>query len=172
MNAKYKKSLKIITLLITAAIVATASATTYNYMYIKGSASITTGGLSWALGSSAPGAATVSGYNVNNLNFSILKNTFQNFTDSVRLTNADGTSHTFSLASTVTAGDTSKFTTFDMVVYQTDGTRIAKLSVKNQESAASLTILGSETLYVRFEVDPLLDADSGYMAFTIQLTYT
>ena len=172
MNAKIKKSLKIITLLITALIIATVSATTYNYMYIKGGATITAGGLSWALGTSAPGGAAVSGYNVNNLNFSILKNSQQNFTDSLHIVNADNAIHAFNLTATVIAGDTSKFTTFDMVVYQPDGTRVTSLSVKDAGSATGSTIGALATLYVRFEIDPLLDADSGYMAFTIQLTYT
>jgi hypothetical protein len=172
MNVKFKKSLKIVTLLVTALVIATASAQVYSYMYIKGSASITTGGLSWAKGASAPAGATVNGYTVNNLNFSVPENTFQNFTDSLELTNHDATSHTFDLATTITAGSAADFTTFDMIVYNAAGARLGTVNIKTAGSATGIAIAASTTLYVRFEIDPVTDTSSGYLAFTIQLTYT
>jgi hypothetical protein len=71
----------------------------------------------------------------------------------------------------VTGGNTTKFTTFDLVVYKSGGLGIAKISVKNGGTASNLAIDNLETLYIRFEVDPLLDETSGDMAFTIKLTY-
>jgi len=50
MNVKYKKSLKIVTLLITAILIATASAQVYRYMYISGTVAIGNTGLRWVLG--------------------------------------------------------------------------------------------------------------------------
>jgi hypothetical protein len=172
MNTKIKKSMKLITLLITTLCIAIASAQVYSYMYINGSASITTGGLEWQKGTSAPAGATVVGYNVNNLNLTIQENNFKNFTDCLRIVNNDATTaHTFDLSTTVTSGDPSKFTTFDLIVYQTDGTRLATLSVKTGGSASDVPIAGGETVYIRFEVDPVTDATSGYLAFTTTLTY-
>jgi hypothetical protein len=173
MKLNLKKSLKIATLLISSLLIAVASAQIYSYMYIKGSASITTGGLSWALGTSAPSGATVDGYTVNNLNFSVPENTFQNFTDSLELTNNDATSHTFDLATTITSGNAADFTTFDMIVYNSAGDRLATVDITTAGSATGIAIAASpETLLVRFEIQPVTDVSSGSLDFTIQLTYT
>jgi hypothetical protein len=174
MNAKYKKSLKIVTLLISAIIIATASATTYSYMFIHGGATISTGILSWTLGTSAPSGAQINGHTADNFNFSIPQDTFQNFTDSLRLVNSDGSNgYSFDLSTDVTAGDTSKYTTFNMVVYDSGGAGLDSLDVLTEEStSSSLTIDASETLYIRFEIEPLTGESSGYLAFTVQLTYT
>ena len=138
MKLNLKKSLKIVTLLILSLVIAVASSQVYSYMYIKGSASITTGGLSWALGVSAPSGATVNGYTVNNLNFSVPENTFQNFTDSLELTNNDATCHTFDLATTITAGSAADFTTFDMIVYNAAGARLGTVNIKTAGSATGI----------------------------------
>ena len=166
-----KKSLKLLFLLFTALLIGTVSAQIYSYMYIQGSGSITTGGLSWQLGSTAPGGASVVGYTITNLNLTTQQNTFRNFTDCLRLVNNDASSHTFSLQATLTGGNSTKFTTFDLAVYTLAGARIAKISIKTQGTASGLTIAASQTLYVRFEVDPLIGESSGSMAFTVKLTY-
>jgi len=171
MKLNYRKSAKLITLAITSLLIAAVSAQVYSYMYIQGSGTITTGGISWVKGTTAPAGAVVQGHTVTNLNLTVPENTFQNFTDCLRLVNNDASSHTFGLETTVTGGNASKFTTFDLAVYQLSGTRITKISVKNQQSASGLTITASQTLYVRFEVDPLTGETSGYMAFTVKLTY-
>jgi hypothetical protein len=171
MRFNYRKSAKLITLAITSLLIAAVSAQVYSYMYIQGSGTITTGGMSWAKGNTAPAGAVIQGHTVTNLNLTVPENTFKNFTDCLRLINNDASNHTFGLETTVTAGNTTKFTTFNLAVYKLDGTRITKISVKNQESASGLTITASQTLYVRFEVDPLTGEASGYMAFTVKLTY-
>jgi hypothetical protein len=171
MNAKYKKSLKIVTLLVASLVIATVSAQTYSYMFIQGGATITSGVLSWAAGTGAPGGTTIVGPTVSDLNFSVPADTIQNFTDVLHLINAEDSSHTFGLSATVTAGNTTKFTTFDMVVYDSGGARVTSLSVKDGGSVSDQTIDASATLYVRFEVQPLAAETDGYLAFTIQLTY-
>jgi hypothetical protein len=172
MKLNYKRSLKFVTLLVASILIATVSAQIYSYMYIEGGGTITTQELGWQLGSNAPSGATVQGYTVKNLNFSIPTNTFKNFTDSVRLVNNDNShSYRFNLTTTVTGGNTSKFTTFDFVMYKSDWTQVAKFSVKNQGSATNVDIAASETLYIRFEIDPLLDQTTGSMYFTLKLTY-
>ena len=171
MQINIKKSMKFITLAVFAALIATVSAQVYSYMYIQGSGSITTGGMSWAKGATAPAGSSVSGVYVRNLNLSIQADTPKNFTDCLHLTNNDASPHTFSIAAKVTAGNISKFTTFDMVVYQSGGARVGSISVKNDGSTSGLSIGGSTTLYVRFEVVPLTGEITGYMSFTVTLTY-
>jgi hypothetical protein len=171
MNAKYKKSLKIVTLLITAILIATASAQIYSYMYIHGSATISGSELVWSLGDNAPTGASISGYNANDLNFSVPQNTFKNFTDALRLTNNNDTIITFGLAADITGGSTTDFTTLDLVVYDSAGT-IDSLDVLTEGTATDIDIDPSEILYIRFEIDPKLDATTGDVAFTITLTYS
>jgi len=172
-SIKNKKSLKIITLLVASLLIAAASAQVYSYMYIQGSATITTAELSWELGTTAPTGTTVNGYTVENLNFSIPENTFKNYTDCLHLVNNDGSDHDFDLSTAVTAGNTSKFTTFDLVVYDPDTNMgLDRLSVIGEEStASSLTITALDTLAIRFEIDPLTNETDGYLAFTVQLIY-
>lgn len=173
MRINIRKSAKFIMLAIFAALIATVSAQVYSYMYIQGSATITTGGMSWTKGGTAPTGSAIDGVYVKNLNLSITKDTPSNFTDCLLLTNNDATAHTFSIAATVTAGDISKFTTFDMVISQSQsgGIRVGSISVKNSGSATGLSIGASTTLYVRFEVVPVTGQTTGYMAFTVTLTY-
>jgi hypothetical protein len=122
---KNKKSLKIVGLLIASLIIATVSAQVYSYMYINGSATITGSELVWVAGENAPAGTTINGHTVNGLNFSVPQNTFKNFTDALRLTNNKATSISFDLSSAITAGDIADFTTFDLVVYNTAGDRLA-----------------------------------------------
>jgi len=171
MKLNYKRSLKFVTLLISALLIATVSAQIYSYMYIQGSGNITAGGLSWTLGTTAPGTASVQGYTVTNLNLTIQKNTFRNFTDCLHIVNNDATRHIFSVETTVMGGNASKFTTFNLVVYNSTNS-YGTISLKTTGNKASnLYIAGSATMLIRFEVDPLLDAISGYMYFTVKLTY-
>jgi len=172
MNAKYKKSLKIVTLLITALLIATASAQIYSYMYIHGGATISGSELVWGLGENAPTVASISGHTVNNVNFSVPQNTFKNFTDALNITNNNATSITFDLAADITGGSTADFTTLDLVVYDSTGAREGDLDVLTEDTATGIVIASSETLYIRFEIDPLTDATTGDVAFTITLTYS
>ena len=175
MNEKYKKSLKIVSLLVIALLIAGASAEVYSYMYIEGSATISAAELSWALGTSAPSGTSIVGYTVTNLNFSVPQDTFKNYTDCLNIVNNDASNdYNFDLATTITAGDTSKFTTFDMVIYDPDtNIGLDRLDILTEEgTASSLTIAASDTLAIRFEIDPATGETSGYLSFTVQLTYT
>ncbi len=171
MQLNNRKIFKIATLLLTSAIIASVSAVTYSYMYIQGSGSITTGGLSWETGTDAPAGTTISGVYVQNMNFSIPADSPRNFTDSLHLINADNSNHNFGIGATVTSGTPSKFNTFDLVIYNSTDIGIAKVSVKDGASQSGLTISALETLYVRFEVNPVIGETSGGIAFTVTLTY-
>ncbi|MEM2118219.1 MAG: hypothetical protein QW386_04290 [Candidatus Bathyarchaeia archaeon] len=170
MKMNYKKAAKIITLLVTSILIATVSAQIYGYMYIEGSGTITSQELSWQLGSTAPSGATVQGVYVKNLNLSIPMNTPKNFTDCLRLVNNNNTEITFSLEVT-SVGDATNFTTFDLVLYNAAGARLATLNCKTTDIKTGLTIPALTTLYIRFEVTPTTDAESGYLYFTVKVTY-
>jgi len=171
MKINYKRSMKLITLLITSLLIATVSAQIYSYMYIEGSGTITTGGLKWDKGSTAPSGSSIDGYTVRNLNLSIPENTFKNFTDCLHLINQDSTYHTFDLETTVVGGDPTKFTQFDLIVYNSTG-RWATLNLKTSgDTETGIYIAGSDTLLIRFEVNPATNQTSGYLYFTVKLTY-
>jgi len=173
MRLNYKKSLKLITLLITSILIATVSATVYSYMYIEGSGNITGQELKWELGTTAPSGASVLGSYVKNLNLTIPMNNPKNFTDCLRIVNENATGITFDLEISSVYGNTSKFTTFNLIVYNSTNNSYATLDVKTQGNKASdLYIMGSgEKLYIRFEVTPKTNEASGYITFTVKLTY-
>jgi len=174
MKLNYKKSLKFVTLLISAILIATVSAEIYSYMYIEGSGAITTQELKWVLGTSAPSGATVQGSYVKNLNLTIPMNSLlKNFTDCLRIVNDNATGITFDLEITSVYGDISKFTTFNLIVYNSTDDPYATLDVKDQGSIASDLYIkgGGAILYIRFEVTPVTDEISGKIYFTVKLTY-
>ena len=176
MNMNYKRSLKFLTLLIMSILIAAVSADIYSYMFIEGSGTITgSEQLSWVAGASAPAGATFQGAYVKNLNLSIPENTPRNFTDCIELVNNNATaSITFGLEVTAVGGVPTQFTTFDLVLSDAadGGTRLASGSLKTTGTIATgLIIAASDTLYIRFEVNPAVDQTSGYMWFTIRLTY-
>jgi len=168
----YKKMLKFVTLLVTSLLIGTASATVYRYMYIRGSGGITIGGLKWEPGANFPQGASVQGAYVNNLNFSVPKNSILNITDCLRIVNQDNKQYTFKLEVTTVGGDPSNFTKFDLVVYNNStGAVLDRLNLKAQGSTSDISIGASETLYIRFEIETAVDAESGYFYFTVKLTY-
>jgi len=171
MKINYKKMLKFATLLVTSLIIATVSAQIYSYMYIEGSGTIvTTGGLRWELGSSAPSGASIDGYTVKNLNLTIPKNTFRNITDCLRIINDDANGHYFDLQVISVGGSPAKFARFNLAVYNNTGT-YGTLDLRTQgNKVENLYIGGGATLYIRFEIEPVTE-QTGSMYFTVKLTY-
>ena len=107
------------------------------------------------------------------MNLSIPANNPKNFTDCLEIVNNDAANgYTFDLEIVTVGGDPSNFTTFDLVLSNSAGSRLATLNVKTQGSSATgLPIGTSETLYIRFEVTPVTDKTEGYFYFTVKLTY-
>lgn len=171
MQINMKRSMKFITLAVFAALIATVSAQVYSYMYIQGSGEITTGGMKWQKGATAPSTTTIVGATVTNLNLTTPANNSRIFTDCLRLTNNDATSHTFSITSATTGGSAANFDAFDMVVYHDGGLDIATISIKSEGTASDLVIDASETLLVRFELYPTTGQTTGKVSFTVTLTY-
>jgi hypothetical protein len=173
MNAKYKKSLKIVTLLITALLIATASAQIYNYMYIQGTGEITSTGLRWELGTDAPGTAGVSGPTAS-VPMTTNEGNPRNYTDCLHLVNLDGSdTHDFNLTVTSSTGDKSDFTEFHLVLFNAADTEVAVLDLLTQGNYSSTLNIGtSETWRVLFELVPIASPTSGStVTFEVTLIY-
>ena len=110
-----KKSLKFITLLLTALMIGGVSAATYRYMYIDGSVVVGTAKIIWLTGVDAPAGTSIQGSTVTT-NLPVEPGTPQNFTNCLYLKNQDSASHSLNLTITtaVTAGD---FNTAEIHVY-------------------------------------------------------
>ena len=145
MNAKIKKSLKLVSLLITALVIGTVSATTFNYMNITGTGTINDTGLKWASGADDPGQQS-RGPSVSVPLTTNLGNP-RNYTDCLHIVNQDtGFAHSFNITVTTSTGDKADFTEFNLVLFNAAGTQVAVLDLLTQGSAAtSLSIGVSQT---------------------------
>jgi len=173
MNAKYKKSLKIVTLLITALLIATASAQIYNYMYIQGTGQITSTGLRWELGTDAPGTAGVSGPTAT-VPMTTNEGNPRNYSDCLHLVNLDGSAtHDFNLTVTSSTGDAAEFQEFNLVLFDTTNAEVAVLDLLTQDDYTStLTIGVSETWRVLFELIPVASpTPDSTVTFEVTLIY-
>jgi hypothetical protein len=117
MNINYKKTLKLVTLLITSLLIATVAAETYRYMYIDGSITIGASKLVWLKGADAPADATISGSTVT-LDLHVENGTLINFTECLFLKNENATG-SFSVNLTIPAAvSTGDFATCKMHIYE------------------------------------------------------
>ena len=173
MNVKYKKSLKIVTLLITAIIIATASATTFNYMYIDGS--VTVGGtkMIWIAGADAPGDISSSGSTVI-MDLDVQNGTYQVFTDALFLKNQDTESHDLNITVT-TALSTDDFDTANAIIYENTSTpgvwtEVDTLTLTTTSGQISGSLDAGEYYRFSFELQAKPDA-TGTLPFDMQVTY-
>jgi hypothetical protein len=176
MKVNYRKSLKLVTLLITSIIIASVSATTYTYMYINsGTISITTGGLQWIRGPDANAGTTISGNAVTGLALDVLNGTEQFFNSTLYIKNTDPSNpHAFSINATSSSGATSDFNYMNLQLYDNSTnsykTQIDLLTVGS--SAAGLTILASGVWRVSIHTSAKAGFTSGTVTFTVKLAYT
>jgi hypothetical protein len=174
MNAKYKKSLKIISLLITAIIIGTVSAATYNYMYLSGS--VTVGGtkIIWIAGADAPGDISMTGSTVT-MDLDVQNGTYQVFTEALFLKNQDtGNNHDLNITVT-TELSTADFDTANAIVYEnttTPGvwTEVDTLVLTTASDQISGTLTDGGYYRFTFEIQAKPDA-SGQKSFVLQVTY-
>ena len=176
MNINYKKSLKLITLLISSILIASVSAATYTYMYVQsGQISITTGGLKWFKGSDANVGTTITGNTVTGLSLNVLNGTEQFFNLTLYIKNTDATTpHTFSINVTSSSGATTYFDYMYLKLYDNSTN-----AYKNQvnllnlgSSQSGLTINGNEVWRVSFYTQAKAAYTSGTVTFTVKITYT
>jgi len=176
MKLNYKRSLKLMTLLISTILIASVSATTYMYMYMQsGQISITTGGLEWLKGSDANAGTTIAGNTITGLSLDVLNGTEQFFNFTLYIKNVDAaTAHTFSIEVTSSSGVTSYFDYMYLKLYDNStNTYENQIDLLTQGSKVSgLTINGNGVWRVSFYTKAKSAYTSGTVTFTVKLTYT
>ncbi len=176
MNINYKKTAKIIALLLSSLLIAAVSAQVYNFMYIQGSGVASTAkGLKWELGLNLPSPApTIVGYTVTNLNFSTGASP-TNYTDCLHIVNQDTSEdHTFNLRVKTSYGGWTDYSEFNLVLFNaiTGGEQQAVLNLKTQGAqTADMTILASASWGILFEIIPIASPTGTKAFFEIELTY-
>ncbi|MBS7633427.1 hypothetical protein KEJ15_07430 [Candidatus Bathyarchaeota archaeon] len=169
-NMTYRKVIKILSLLITSALIATVSAATYKYMYIDGSVTIsTTTGLKWVEGSDAPSGTSIAGSTVT-LPLSVQNGTPINFTYCLYLQNLDTTANHSLLISVTNDANTTLYDEFNIFIFNNaSGSYIDTINVLTTDSCSG-SILTSEVWRLTFEVAAKASA-SGTDTFDIQVRY-
>jgi hypothetical protein len=98
MQINYKKSLKLVVLLITSLLIATVSATIYDYMYLTGNIGVQGMSLAWVLGPDNSTAGTqINGVSATLTNLKGPPNGTRVYADPVRLNNTGGSTITFNV---------------------------------------------------------------------------
>ena len=119
MNIKYKRSLKIVTLLITSLLIATASAATYNYLFLNAAIGVETLPLVWSAGTDSTVIFTPAGATCSISNLTGPAGGTKNYSDAVRLTATSDV--TFDLQLESISGNTSEMDSIFVTVYDTNG---------------------------------------------------
>jgi hypothetical protein len=167
MNAKYKKSLKIVTLLITALLIATASAHVYRYMYISGTVTVGTAILTWGAGSVTP---SVDGTTAT-ITLNVEEEVPINFTDALYITNTDLTNdydYTISVLTEISGTD---FSVANLHVYETDeatGPYVGTVDLTDPVSNVADTLAANGILSLTIEIQAST-ATGG--SFQVQVQY-
>ena len=170
MNMNYKKSLKIVTLLITALLIATASAAVYNYMYIVGSVSFTTGtGLKWIKGADAPASTSIAGATVT-LPFAARNGTTANYTYCLYIQNLDSSTHPL-VINVTTYPIASYYDKFNIFLFDNaTGTQIKVMHLLTTDSySGTIDVLAVWRL--TFEIAAKSTKTTGSDIFNIQFRY-
>jgi hypothetical protein len=98
MQINYKKSLKLVILLITSLLIATASATIYDYMYLNGNVGVEGMSLAWVLGpDNSTAGAQINGVTGTLTNLKGPPNGTRIYADPIRLNNTGGSTITFNV---------------------------------------------------------------------------
>jgi hypothetical protein len=140
MNVKYKKSLKIVTLLITAAFIATASADIYNYLFQNATIAVEGLTLTWTITGAADATAAGTSIAGSTCTLSGLKGPAggtRTYSDPVRLTASAATTFNLNIASV--SGVSGKMDSLVVKIYDiTDPvTPVATLTVWDGSSQGS-----------------------------------
>lgn len=173
MRLNLKKSVKFITLLATALLIATVSAQIYRYMYIDGSVTVGTAKMVWIKGVDAPADSTVSG-STYTVDFDVEPGTPVNFTECVFLKNQDTSAHnmTINVTTTILAAD---FTKCNMHIYNNSTAAfIDTIDITTSDSYETYTtntpLAAGNSYLMTFEVHATTGATGTYN-FDIQVEY-
>jgi hypothetical protein len=118
MNINYKKSAKLILLLISTLLIATASAAIYNYMNMDATIGVEGMTLEWVSGSDASSAGTqISGVTCSLTSLKGPANGTRTYSDPARLNNTGISSTTFNLTIDQVSGDTAQMNSIVVRLY-------------------------------------------------------
>ena len=131
MKLNYKKSLKFVTLLISALLIATVSATIYDYMYLNANVGVQGMALAWKLGADNSTAGTqINGVTATLTNLKGPPNGTRIYADPVRLNNTGGSTVTFDLIVDTVSGNTGYLDSIFVRIYNvTNGASIRNVTV-------------------------------------------
>jgi len=171
MNVNYKKSLKLITLLISALLIATVSAQAYRFMYIEGTVTISQDkGLKWVKGDEASAGTSISGSTAT-VDIPISNGTTANFTHYLYLKELDTSAHSLVINITdIAAASLYETNGFNLTIYNNvTGAHIDTLDVLTTDSYSG-SITADAIWHITFEVATKTDA-SGIDDFAVQFRY-
>jgi hypothetical protein len=131
MKMNYKKSLKFITLLIAALLIATASATIYDYMNLNATVGVQGMSLAWVSGNDASTAGTqIDGVTASLNTLKGPPNGTRIYADPIRVNNTGGSAVAFNLTISTVTGDTSYLDSIYVRLYNyTNDASIGNLTV-------------------------------------------
>jgi hypothetical protein len=156
MKINYKKSLKLITLLISAILIATVSATTYKYMYLEGTVTIGTQELAWI-----KDGVEITGDTVTQ-SLTVTPDIPIDINGTLYLWNKDSAAHDMTIK-VVTAAAATKFDVFRIYIYSNEtGSWVYR-------DYLNATTINDE--YSTYTISNPLDAGHGYK-FDYQITAT
>ena len=136
MKPNYKKSLKFVTLLISALLIATVSATIYDYMYLNANVGVEGMSLAWELGADNSTAGTqINGVTATLINLKGPPNGTRIYADPVRLNNTGGSTVTFDLLVDTVSGNSVYLDSIVVRIY----------NVTNDASISNVTIWSNAT---------------------------
>ena len=123
MQINYKKSLKLITLLITSILIATVSATIYDYMYLNADVGVEGMSLDWILGSDNATAGTqINGVTAALTELKGPPNGTRIYADPVRINNTGASAISFDLLVDTVSGDTGQLDSIIVRIYSLNTT--------------------------------------------------
>jgi len=171
MQINYKRVAKLLTLTLSALLIATVSAESYRYMFINGTITISNTGLTWLLGDSASGGSSVAGSTAT-IALSISNGTILNFTHYLYLKNLDASSHSLTISITDAATSSLYETNGFNITLSNNATSayIGQLDALSGSSTYSGTVGSSAVWHITFELATKVDA-TGSDNFALQFTY-
>jgi len=123
MNINYKKSLKLITLLITSILIATVSASIYDYMYLNADVGVEGMSLDWILGSDNATAGTqINGVTAALTELKGPPNGTRIYADPVRINNTGASAISFDLLVDTVSSDTDQLDSIIVRIYSLNTT--------------------------------------------------
>jgi hypothetical protein len=168
---RFKKSLKLVTLLLTSLLIASASAATYYGMNISGTITMKNAQLVWVAGTNANATISTSGY-LATVGLSVMNGTNEIFNNTLYLKN-ENSARIFTVNFTTTEALTTGFATAEMFIYNNASfsTLLGTLDLTRTTSPVTgLSLTGGEVYSLVFNITPTTTA-SASNTFGVEVTY-